>query len=187
MAADKEGNKVGPTGPAAARVAAMLHPARARILAALHRSDLSAAALGAALPDLPTGSLYRHLGVLEAAGLVRVAAHERGKRRSQRVYGIVQAAALLGPEERKALDRSTIPALVADLAEIVKAAACDYAAGLEGSMPDGEATFVLKHVVVSEREWSEFRAHLRRLVDTAGRRPGPGLERRLLAAFGFPA
>lgn len=176
-------------GPSAAtgRVRAMLHPVRARILATLHRADQTALALGSALPDVPTGSLYRHLGVLRGAGLVHVVGSEPGVRQAHAVYGIVRGPELIEGEEREALGRATIPVLVGQLARIVEQAAQDYADGLDGPMPEGGATFMLKHVMVEDSEWQAFRGHLRRLVGTAGRAPAPGLQRKLLAVFGFPA
>jgi DNA-binding transcriptional ArsR family regulator len=165
----------------------MLHPVRARILAALHRADRTAAALASELADVPTGSLYRHLEVLQRAKLVRVVGREPGVRQAHAVYGIERGPELLTGAERGALDAQTIPIFVGQLARIVEQAAADYAGGLDGPMPEGGATFVLKHVMVEDSEWESFRAQVRQLVGTAGRKPAPALRRKLVAVFGFPA
>jgi DNA-binding transcriptional ArsR family regulator len=51
----------------------IFHPVRLRIMSLLTRERLTTQAISAALPDVPTSSIYRHLKLLLESGLIAVA------------------------------------------------------------------------------------------------------------------
>ncbi|MEO3931157.1 helix-turn-helix domain-containing protein [Micromonosporaceae bacterium B7E4] len=77
----------------------VLHPVRLRIVHALMDRELTTRQLGAVLSDIPQASLYRHIGRLVDAGVLRVAREERVRGGTQRAYTVVESAVTLGPRD----------------------------------------------------------------------------------------
>ena len=100
----------------------LLHPVRLRIIGAfLGDRKLTTADLQAELPDVPTTSLYRHLGHLIDAGVLDVVAERRVRGTVERTY--VLRAALSGspddlaswtPEDHRRAFYGYVAALLAD-------------------------------------------------------------------------
>ncbi|WP_433270690.1 helix-turn-helix domain-containing protein [Actinosynnema sp. CS-041913] len=86
-----------PARPGAGIVETVLHPVRLRIVHALMDRELTARQLGAELGDIPQASLYRHVGRLVDAGVLRVTREERVRGGTQRTYTVVESAVALGP------------------------------------------------------------------------------------------
>jgi DNA-binding transcriptional ArsR family regulator len=83
---------------------AYLHPARLRIAAELAgRAGLSAAELRERLPDLPLASLYRHLDILLAAGIVEAGASRGADARgpAERVFALPSERGILPDDLRR--------------------------------------------------------------------------------------
>jgi DNA-binding transcriptional ArsR family regulator len=80
-------------------VETVLHPVRLRIVHALMDRELTARQLGAVLSDIPQASLYRHVGRLVDAGVLRVTREERVRGGTQRTYTVVESAVTLGPQD----------------------------------------------------------------------------------------
>jgi DNA-binding transcriptional ArsR family regulator len=78
-------------------VETVLHPVRLRIVHALMDRELTARQLGAVLSDIPQASLYRHVGRLVDAGVLRVTREEQVRGGTQRTYTVVESAVSLGP------------------------------------------------------------------------------------------
>jgi DNA-binding transcriptional ArsR family regulator len=78
-------------------VETVLHPVRLRIVHALLDRELTARQLSAALADIPQASLYRHVGRLVDAGVLRVTREERVRGGTQRSYTVVESMVSLGP------------------------------------------------------------------------------------------
>ncbi|WP_165945096.1 helix-turn-helix domain-containing protein [Micromonospora sp. KC723] len=77
----------------------VLHPVRLRIVHALMDRELTARQLSAELSDIPLASLYRHIGRLMDAGVLRVTREERVRGGTQRTYTAVDSAVTLGPRD----------------------------------------------------------------------------------------
>jgi hypothetical protein len=73
-----------------------LHPVRLRIVQAfLGERTLTTAELGAELSDVPTASLYRHVGLLARAGVLQTVGERKVRGAAERTYRLVLAAASL--------------------------------------------------------------------------------------------
>lgn len=84
----------------------ILHPIRMRIILALGRGvPLTAAGLGDLLPDVPTATLYRHLGVLVDGGILDVVEERRVRGAVERTYALQGGNALLGPDDLASVSR----------------------------------------------------------------------------------
>jgi hypothetical protein len=78
----------------------LLHPVRWRLVQAfLGDRTLTVGDLRAQLPDVPAASLYRHVGVLAGAGVLRVVGERKVRGAAERSYRLDLAAASIGPDE----------------------------------------------------------------------------------------
>jgi hypothetical protein len=110
----------------------LLHPVRLRIVQAfLGDRTLTTADLRSELPDVPTATLYRHVGVLTEAGVLAVVGERRVRGAAERSYrlvteaasvGAVDAAAMSVDEHRRAF-ATFVAALLADFDRYADAAA----------------------------------------------------------------
>lgn len=83
-----------------ARADVLLHPVRLRIVqtvAALRQATVSE--LDEALPDVPAPSLYRHIKLLEQAGLLEVVSQRRVRGGTERTYALDASGGNLSAEE----------------------------------------------------------------------------------------
>src|ERR1700761_3747624 len=82
----------------------LLHPVRLRLVKAfLGDRTLTARQLATELPDVPPATIYRHLGRLAHAGVLRVVAERRVRGTVERTYGLDLAASQVSPDEVAAL------------------------------------------------------------------------------------
>lgn len=82
----------------------LLHPVRLRIVKAfLGDRALTTAQLAAELDDVPSGSLYRHIGLLTKAGVLQVVAERRVRGAVERTYTLRIFAAQIQPDEVRAM------------------------------------------------------------------------------------
>ncbi len=76
----------------------LLHPVRFRIVLALVGRQLTTQQLRAELSDVAQASLYRHVGRLVDAGILRVTDERSVRGGIERTYAVVDSAVELGPE-----------------------------------------------------------------------------------------
>ncbi|MET8148804.1 helix-turn-helix domain-containing protein [Actinoplanes sp. NPDC049668] len=88
-----------PERPGTGVVETVLHPVRLRIVHALLGRELTARQLGAVLGDIPQASLYRHVGRLVDAGVLRVTHEERVRGGTRRTFAVVESTVTLGPRD----------------------------------------------------------------------------------------
>ena len=82
----------------------LLHPVRLRIVKAfLGERALTTKQLAAELPDVPAGSIYRHVARLTDAGVLQVVAKRRVRAVTERTYTLRMYAAQMQPEEIAAM------------------------------------------------------------------------------------
>jgi len=76
----------------------VLHPQRMAILRVLAGETLTTKQLADRLPDIPAATLYRHVALLQAAGIVRVVAERQVRGAVERTYALGDRT-VLGPED----------------------------------------------------------------------------------------
>ncbi len=82
----------------------LLHPVRLRIVKAfLGDRALTTKQLAAELPDVPAGSIYRHVARLTEAGVLQVVAERRVRATTERTYTLRLYAAQIQPAEIAAM------------------------------------------------------------------------------------
>jgi hypothetical protein len=82
----------------------LLHPVRLRIVKAfLGDRALTTKQLAAELPDVPAGSIYRHVARLTQAGVLEIVAERRVRATTERTYALRLDAAQMQPEEIAAM------------------------------------------------------------------------------------
>lgn len=82
----------------------LLHPVRLRIVKAfLGDRALTVKQLAAELPDVPAGSIYRHVTRLTDAGVLHVVAERRVRATTERTYALQMYAAQMQPDEIAAM------------------------------------------------------------------------------------
>lgn len=82
----------------------LLHPVRLRIVKTfLGNRALNTAQLAAELDDVPTGSLYRHIATLTAAGVLQVVAERRVRGTVEKTYTLRMLVAQMQPDEVEAM------------------------------------------------------------------------------------
>jgi hypothetical protein len=82
----------------------LLHPVRLRIVKAfLGDRALTTKQLAAELPDVPAGSIYRHVARLTEAGVLQVVAERRVRAATERTYTLRMYAAQMQPDEIAAM------------------------------------------------------------------------------------
>jgi hypothetical protein len=98
----------------------LLHPVRLRVVQAfLGERTLTTAELGAELDDVPTASLYRHVGQLLDAGVLAVVSERKVRGAAERRYRLVPEATSADPTGMTAEDHrrgfaTFVAALLAD-------------------------------------------------------------------------
>ena len=77
----------------------LLHPVRIRIVRTLSGGrTLTTSDVGARLPDVPKTTVYRHVGLLAAAGVLEVVGEQRVRGAVERRYRLNRARAAISPD-----------------------------------------------------------------------------------------
>ena len=168
----------------------ILHPVRLRIIQTLatapSRDGLSARELGPALPDVPQASLYRHLGRLAEAGVLRVAAERPVGGKTERVYQLANASLASADLSRRTRDEQ-----LEGFATFLGTLLGDYARYLRRETIDLERDGVGYHQYVAHLSDAEFAAFIARITELIGsataNAPAPGRTPRLVNLMLMPA
>ncbi|MBN2472034.1 MAG: helix-turn-helix domain-containing protein [Anaerolineae bacterium] len=81
----------------------IIHPVRLQILQLLTLRQMTTQEIGAALPDVPTSSLYRHLRQLLKSDLITVAESHQVRGIEEKVYALARSPHLIDPAQFAAL------------------------------------------------------------------------------------
>lgn len=169
------------------RAKLLLHPVRLRILQAALGRQVTAASLGAALPDVPTASLYRHIAALVDAGVLVVVAERAVRGATERTLEVALPAASLGAEDIAGLTATQhLDAITAFLGGVLQAAAGYLDADDADPARDG---FGYRQVALwaDDDELAALVGALREVVAAAAERgPGEGRRRRVLTTVLLP-
>jgi len=166
----------------------LLHPVRLRIVQAfLGERRLTTGQLRAELADVPHATLYRQVGQLVEAGVLRVVAEERVRGAVERTYALHLAAAQVGPDELAGMSaedhRRAFTAFVAGLLG-------DFDRYLSRGAVDLERDGVgyrQRALWLSDEELADLLRDLQSVVAArAENGPRPGRSRRLLSTVLVP-
>jgi len=166
----------------------LLHPVRLRIVQAfLGERALTTSELRTELPDVPAGSLYRHVAKLVDGGVLGVVSERRVRGAVERTYGLRASRARIGPGEIAAMSRDEH-----------RQAFLAYIAGLIGDfdrylarddidpLRDG-TSYSLAAMWLDDAELAELARELSiALQPRVANEPGPGRKRRILATVLLP-
>jgi DNA-binding transcriptional ArsR family regulator len=81
----------------------IIHPVRLQIVELLGVRQLTTAAISAALPEVPTSSLYRHLRQLLEGGMIEVVATHPVRGIEEKVYALHRAPRITRPDDLQGL------------------------------------------------------------------------------------
>jgi hypothetical protein len=166
----------------------LLHPVRLRIVQAfLGERALTTSDLRAELPDVPAGSLYRHVAKLVDAGVLGVVAERRVRGAVERTYVLRTSRARIGVKELAEMSRDDH-----------RQAFLAFAAGLIGDfdrylareeidpLRDG-AGYNLAGLWLDDAELADLARELAIVLEPrVANDPRPGRTRRLLATILIP-
>ena len=162
----------------------LLHPIRLRIIQAfLGDRALTTGQLSAELPDVPPGSLYRHVGLLVRAGVLSVVAERHVRGVVERTYVLRPSAAYVNPamtlEEHRAAFMTFVAGLLGDFDRYL-------ALGHPDLVRDGVG-YRLDAMWLSDAEFSEFLQDLALVVQPRlANAPTPARRRRVVAGVVLP-
>jgi hypothetical protein len=166
----------------------LLHPVRMRIVRAfLGDRALTTSQLRRELPDVPAGSLYRHVAKLVAGGILTVVGERRVRGAVERTYVLRTSAARISLDEVAEMSseelRQTFLAFVAGLIG-------DFdrylARGRVDPVRDG-ADFRIAGMWLDDTEFIELLQELARVLQPrVANAPKPGRKRRILTTVLLP-
>jgi hypothetical protein len=167
----------------------LLHPVRWRLVQAfLGDRTLTVADLRAELPDVSTASLYRHVGLLADAGVLRVVGERKVRGAAERSYRLDVGAASVGPEEAAGLGAEEHRRA---FATFVTGLLAEFDRYLDRPVHDPVRDGVSYRQIglwLDDDELTGLLADLRAvLAARAGNGPGGGRRRRLLSTVLLPA
>src|SRR5690348_4590588 len=166
----------------------LLHPVRLRIVQAfLGDRALTTGELRHELPDVPAGSLYRHVARLVDAGVLSVVAERRVRGAVERTYVLRAAAARIGLDElAKMTPEEHRQAFLAFVAGLIGDAERYLSRGDIDPLRDG-ASYSLAGLWLDDAEFAELMRELVTVIQPrAANAPKPGRRRRILATVLLP-
>jgi hypothetical protein len=167
----------------------LLHPVRLRIIQAfLGDRALTTGQIALELPDVPAGSLYRHVALLTKAGVLQVVAERQVRGSIERTYTIRQAATRIGATEAAAMSpaehRQAFTAFVAGLLG-------DFDRYLASGDPDlarDGVGYSINAMWLTDAEFVEFIRDLVAVLEPRfANQPAKGRKRRIVASVFLPA
>ena len=170
----------------------LLHPVRFRIVRAfLGERTLTTAELGAELADVPTASLYRHVGLLADAGVLEVVGERKVRGAAERSYRLVidaasidaGTAATMTPADHRRAFATFVAGLMADFDRYLERSPA-------GTAPDLAADRIgyrQAAVWVTDEEFDGMTAELAAVLrPRLENRPATGRRRRLVSVVHLP-
>ena len=170
-----------------ARTSLLLHPVRLRVLQAALGRTITTAELAAALPDVPTASLYRHVAALVDGGVLEVVGERAVRGSTERTFQVALPAASLGSEDIAHLSaQDHLDGITAFVGGVLQAAT-DYLTVPDASPGDDGFGFRQVALWADDEELAELVDRLREVVAVAAERgPAPGRRRRVLSTVLLP-
>ncbi len=166
----------------------LLHPVRLRVVQAfLGDRALTTTQLRSELPDVPAGSLYRHVAKLVAGGVLAVVGERRVRGAVERTYVLRTSAARLGVDEIAAMSRDEHrQAFLAFLAGLIGDFDRYLARDTIDPLRDG-ASYNLAAMWLDDAELAELARELTIVLQPrVANLPRDGRKRRILATVLLP-
>jgi Helix-turn-helix domain len=166
----------------------LLHPVRLRIVEAfLGDRALTTSQLRAELPDVPAGSLYRHVARLVDGGVLAVVSERRVRGALERTYVLRASAARLGVDEIASMSRDEHrQAFLAFVAGVIGDFDRYLARETIDPLRDG-ASYNLAAMWLDDAELAELARELNIVLQPRlANAPRPGRTRRILATVLLP-
>jgi hypothetical protein len=167
----------------------LLHPVRLRIVQAfLGDRALTTGQLRAELPDVPAGSIYRHVARLVDAGVLAVVGERRVRGALERTYVLRTSAAHLGVKEIAEMTRDEHrQAFLAFVAGLIGDFDRYLARDKIDPLRDG-ASYNLAAMWLDDAELAELARELYIVLEPRlANQPGADRKRRMLATVLLPA
>jgi DNA-binding transcriptional ArsR family regulator len=157
-----------------------------RILGTLYAASKAPLEIVAALGDVPTGSVYRHLKVLEESEIIEVQSLGGEPGATYKVYGISKRTSFLTEAERESVDSASFVDLVRMLTSMVQEQAEVYAGRTPHPAQSTKVGAFSKFALLTEAEIAELRTHMQEIAFSTDRAPSPELKRQFVGFFMFP-
>jgi hypothetical protein len=166
----------------------LLHPIRIRIVHAfLGDRALTTSQLRSELPDVPAGSLYRHVAKLVGGGVLNVVSERRVRGAVERTYLLRTSAARLNLDEVAQMTRDELrQTFLAFIAGLIGDFERYLAQGDVDPVRDG-ADFRIAGIWLDDAEFIELLQDLMRVLQPrVANPPKPGRKRRILTTVLLP-
>jgi hypothetical protein len=167
----------------------LFHPVRLRIVKAfLGDRALTTSQLARELGDVPAGSLYRHVALLQRAGVLQVVAERRVRGAVERTYTMRVMATRMTPDDIRSMSPG-------EHAHAFMIFAAGLLADFDRYLAEGPPDFVRDGVQYSgaamwltDAEYRDFVADVVNItVPRYANPPGPGRKRRMVYSVFLPA
>jgi hypothetical protein len=170
----------------------LLHPVRLRVVQAfLGDRTLTTSDLRAELPDVPTATLYRHVGALADAGVLAVVGERKVRGAAERSYRLdlaaasVEDAATMTADQHRRAFTTFAAALMADFDRYVTRAA---AGGAAPDLAGDRVGYRQVAVWVTDEEFDEMADEVRDVLRARlGNRSDGERRRRMVTVVHVPA
>jgi DNA-binding transcriptional ArsR family regulator len=166
----------------------LLHPVRLRIVKAfLGDRALTTKQLAAELPDVPAGSIYRHVARLTEAGVLHVVAERRVRATTERTFALRFFAAQLQADEIAAMTLDDhVNAFLGYVAGLLGDFDRYIATGPADPVKDG-AGYRVAAMWLTDAELADYQRELATISHARlANAPGPGRRRRMLYTVMVP-
>ena len=167
----------------------LLHPVRLRIVKAfLGDRTLTSKQLAAELPDVPAGSIYRHVARLTEAGVLQVVAERRVRATTERTYALRMYDARMQPDEIAAMTLDEhVNAFLAYVAGLLGDFDRYIATEPQNPGEDG-AGYSVAAMWLTDAELTDYLGELAAISQARlANAPGAGRQRRMLYTVLLPA
>jgi hypothetical protein len=138
------------------------------------------------LPNIPLGTLYRHLNVLLECNVVHVVRERRVHGTVERQFALQSGADYFTDQQKNELLPYDVARIAGILTSLVSQGFERFATTATPPYRDGEFSMVATTLYLSQEEIQQYRQFIKEFTEKEGRAPSEGLERRLLAFFAVP-
>jgi hypothetical protein len=165
---------------------AMLHPIRSQLFVMLHTGAKTAQELCDLLPEVPAGSIYRHLNILLHAELICVEGEEKVRGPSLRRFAPNHKSPMFSDAEREIMEPADTLALLQTLLATIESKGRSYVSGAHFPLTEGVVGMAAKSVLLTDEEYQALRKVMVEIYAKTEREPPIGATSRFIGYFAFP-
>jgi DNA-binding transcriptional ArsR family regulator len=166
----------------------LLHPIRMRIFSEVTGGNATAKTIGAAMPDVPQATLYRHINKLVETGFLKVVEEIPIRGTVERVYSIGASGLLpeelrgMGTDELRMATNMILGGLLADFERYIESRQVD----LLDPIAEG-FDFTKSQIHLSDEEFFQLREDLWTILQPViHHKPSPDRRRRIFSFLFIP-